>query len=159
MLVPLASPLPAALALVTLQLLPTGLNLTRYFGDGGAADAADAADAAPLSESVVLLRLRHVYQAGLDDPALATPCTVDLATLLAPRLAVASAVEVTLDGFREVNAARAAQVQWPEEADTRAGAEADGGGTSGGLLGSVVGSATSVVVSPGEVRTFLLTVA
>ncbi len=90
---PLSGPLPDAVHLVALQLLPPGLNLTQFYSPIQATGHTLGPAPAPSTGSL-LLRLRHVYQAGLDDPALAVPVSVDLAALLAPTWTLTAIEEV-----------------------------------------------------------------
>jgi hypothetical protein len=148
---PLRAPLPDAVALVSLQLLPAGLNLTRYFGGSGSGGGGSGGE--PVGAAALLLRLRHVHQAGLDGAAAAAPVGLDLGQVFGGRGAgawgVAGAVEVTADGARGVAAAEAAGVAWPEAAGG-VGEGAGAGGRGGGL---------QVVLKPSEIKTWLLTVA
>jgi hypothetical protein len=168
----LATPLPPTLHLLSLQLLPAGLNLTRYFsGTGGGGRQHQHQhqhqhhhQQQQQQQPVVLLRVRHMYQAGLDDPSAAVPALVDPTTLFSPRWTVASVEEVTLDGGRGLAQAAGEQVQWPQ-AGPAAGAGAwaptggtgmasGGGGGKGGKGGK--GGAAPVTVLPGEIKTFFL---
>ena len=109
---PLSEPFPPELALVSLQLLPSGLNVSGIFDalakqDSAAAGPAhayphagtdsDAATPPAVSTGVLLARVRHIFQSNLDDAALAAAASVDLAKALAPRWSVASVVELTVD--------------------------------------------------------------
>jgi hypothetical protein len=174
---PLRAPLPPALEVLTLALMPSGLNIsfggcpamgptptttgaqgrpTPTRGGGGAGAGAGA--------GVLLLRLRHVYAAG--EGPLAVPVTVDLGGVLAPHWNVTGAVELTLSATRPMAPARAAQVQWPEvpaaaaasgraPAAVRGAAAAAASGDAGGGDAASAGD-LSVTLAPMEIRTWAL---
>ena len=149
---PLSGSLPPQVHLLSLQLLPPAFNMTPFFGN--AADAVGAG-AAPVSSGSLLLRLRHVFQASLDDAAMAVPATVDLAALFAPRWSVTAATELVVDASQGLAEARKAQVQWQQQASASRGA----GGALPERKRPTVPAATSaliVTLAPMEIRTYLL---
>ena len=154
---PLGAPLPPQLALVGLQLLPKGLDLSSFFAGEGEGEG-ERAPPPPAASGVLLLRLRHIFQAGLDDPALAAPVTVDLAAVLAPRWALVSVTEMVVDASTTAADARAAQIQWQQQAE---------GGAAPPPLAPPPpvppapprAGATSVTLAPMEIKTLLLALA
>jgi hypothetical protein len=96
-----AAAFPDQLVVTSLQLLPGGFNMSAFFPIDSAAGGSDAsggsdssgwsdesnttragtsntASPPPASSGALLLRIRHIYQAGLDLPTLASPASVDL---------------------------------------------------------------------------------
>ena len=148
---PLASAFPPELALVSLQLLPAGFDVSALFGVGsGASDSEPSQKSSSKpSAGVVLLRLRHIYQRGLDDPTHTAPASVDLAAVFAPQWRVASVVEMVVDGSQTMADAQAARHVWPQ---------ATTGGdpprrTAARRLGN---DGTVVTLQPMEIKTFAL---
>ena len=139
---------PPQVAVVSLQLLPQGFNVSALF-IGAGADARAGAPGAPASSGSLLLRLRHMYQAGLDGPALTVPVSVDLAAAFAPRWTVTLVTEMAVDATESMAQARARQVQWRQ---------APGGAASGAVPGPIAAAeaapgATVVTLAPAELKT------
>ncbi len=153
---PLSAALPPALELLTLQTLPANMNVSAATM-GGMEWEEGTTD--PVSSSVLLLRLRHIFAAG-DDPVLSQPATVDLAALFAPRWTVTGAVELTLTATRTMTAARAAQIQWPQLPPSSSGGVGSGAAAAKGHVGPAAGDAViPVTIAPMDIRTFVLTIA
>jgi hypothetical protein len=147
---PLGAGLPAAVALVSLQLLPPAFNLSDFFAGGSDGPAA----APPPAAGALLLRLRHVHQAGLDDPALAQPATVDLAALFAPRWTLTGVTEMAVDASDTMASARAKQIQWKQQAQAGAHGRA---GRARAQAPSAQAPPLSVTLAPMQIMTLLLT--
>ena len=157
----IAGALPPNLQLMTLQTLPPGLNISAAFYG--------RRTGAPVSASVILLRLRHVFATGEGQGGEAAPATVDLSALFAPRWSVASAVEYTIDAAQPMGAARANQIPWNAPSSSGSGSLSTGAlpmgdGAGSGLAagdGSGVSSSSSsgvtVTLQPMDIRTFVLT--
>ena len=112
----------------------------------------DAADGA------LLLRLRHVYQVGTDDPALAAPATVDVAALFAPRWVLAAVTELVVDASEPMAAARAKQIQWQQQPAAAAAAAAAAPATLHAPTRAAA-APFDVSLAPMEIKTLLLTLA
>jgi hypothetical protein len=150
---PLAAPLPPAVELLTLALLPAGLNVSAA-AQGNTPAAGTAAPAAaprgpqpPLAGAALLLRLRHIFAAG--EGSLAGPVVLDLAAAFAPRWNVTAAREMTLTATRGMEEARAAQIQWQQLGGSGAPAAKRALYTAAG--------GTTVTLQPMEIKTWLLT--
>jgi hypothetical protein len=170
---PLGQPLPPQLSLVSLQLLPPALNLSAFFSDasGFAAAAAGGPPPPPAAAGMLLLRLRHMFQLGLDDAALTAPVTVDLAAVFAPRWSVTAATEMVVDGSGNMAAARAAQIQWQQQAGAGAARGTQEVAPAAAAVAATTvaakaaahlplrASATSVTLASMEIKTLLLTLA
>jgi hypothetical protein len=141
--------LPDQVALISLQLLPQGFNLSAFFATGVTSPHAPP----PVSTGSLLLRLRHIYQGGMDDSALAAPVTFDLAAVFAPSFTVKALVEMAVDASQSLAEARAAQVQWPQAAS------GGGGEASPSILAEMSGSGTVLTMAPMQLRTFLVQLA
>jgi len=109
-------PLPPQIAIVSLQLLPSGFNLSSFFAGENSIEQ-DAAP--PASSGMVLLRLRHIFQAGLDDPSVTIPVTIDLSSVFAPHWKITGVTELVVDASETMTAARDQQTTWIQ-ATTRA---------------------------------------
>ncbi len=160
---PLAAPLPPAVEVLTLALLPEGLNVSaaaqgRTPGGGGgwarrAPPPPPPRAQPPIAAAALLLRLRHIFAVG--EGPLAAPVEVDLAAAFAPRWNVTVAREVTLTATRGMAEARAEQIQWPQ---LGAGGGAAGAAPARGAPPSAAGAPSLVVtLRPMEIKTFLLT--
>ena len=154
----LAAPLPRSIHLQSLQLLPANYNLSAFWGGVAGVPAVQP----PVASGDFLVRLRHVYQAGLDGDDVARPETVDLTTIFAPRWRVASVVELVVDGSASLSEARAAQVQWNQATASVIPGQANADRKvlkHKALQGvpSAVGAA--VTIAPMELRTFLMRLA
>ena len=128
--------LPPQLAILSLQLLPEKLNIS--FGRSSEVPP-------PVSRAVLLLRLRHIFQAGVDDESAAAPATVDLAEVFRPRWEIGSVIEMAVDGSQPLAEARAAQVQWRQQA-----------GQPPSLKAAAVSLSTQVTLQPMEIKTLAL---
>jgi len=118
-----------------------------------------------------LLRLRHIYQAGMDNATLAVPVSVDLAAALAPHWRIAAAVEWAVDASQPMAAASAARINWLQQpGSNKSGGNKTGGklqgkpGRSGGLGEDVhrrdpVQGSTVVTLRPMELKTLVLQLA
>lgn len=137
--------LPPNVQLLSLQTLPPGLNISAAF-DGKRTGA-------PVSDTAVLLRLRHVYAAGEGDGGDAAPATVDLSALFAPRWTVESAVEYTIDAAQPMAAARANQIQWNAPG---ASGDATQGGDYSPTTPVAVAAHVAVTLQPMDIRTFVV---
>lgn len=181
---PLAADLPASLEVLTLQLLPPGMNVSSASMPSASSPSTaagsevppgglPAAGDDPLSSSVLLLRLRHIYTVGEDDQ-LAQPVTIDIAAMLAPRWSVIGVTETTLTATRTMAAAREQQIQWAQlpSADSaatsvHAGAaplsrqqQSAASSSSGGEAGmGTVAYSYPVTLRPMDIRTFTVTLA
>jgi len=65
------------------------------------------------------LRLRHIFQAGLDDPSVTIPVTIDLSSVFAPHWKITGVTELVVDASETMTAARDQQTTWIQ-ATTRA---------------------------------------
>jgi len=149
---PLAAPLPPAVELLSLALVRAdaatgGIDASAAEqGPPPAQRGARAARAAPpptpLANSTMLVRVRHIFAVG--EGIAAQPVNVDLAALFAPRWTVARIREMTLTAAAEMDAARAAQVQWPQAGVARAAPP------------RAPASSASVTLTPMQIRTFLV---
>ena len=144
-------PFPAQIALVSLQLLPAGFNLSGFFaGDTNINDANFAAP--PASSGLVLLRLRHIFQEGLDDPAVTIPITVNLDDIFSSHWTITSVTELVLDGSDSMADAQEKQIQWNQlPNDTKVGKvyQQD--------LKKKVGD-VSITLSPMEIKTLAINI-
>lgn len=159
---PLAAPLPPSLEIASLQLFPAGLDVSAAAqgppptgaGRPAAADPPPPSAPPPLSSAVLLLRVRHVYAVGEDD-ARAQPVDLDLAALFAPRWTVLAARETTLTATRDMDAARAQQIQWAQVGQQAGSAVRRPNVTAAALHGA---SGFVFTLRPMDIKTFLLTV-
>lgn len=112
-------PLPPQIAIVSLQLLPSGFNLSAFFaGDNN--NAQDAFDTAPpASSGMIVLRLRHIFQSGLDEPTIAIPTTVDVANVFSPLWKISSVTEIVVDASETMAEAREKQIPWIQSGNTQ----------------------------------------
>jgi hypothetical protein len=156
---PLGQALPPQLALVSMQLLPPGLNLSGIFtpptADRGGSTLKAAAPP-PASAGVLLIRLRHIYQLGLDAQSDTNPATVDLAKVFAPRWKVLAVNEMVVDASEGAAVAEQKRVKWNGAslggaASPRTAAESSEARGSGSATGS-----TSVTLKPMELKTYVL---
>lgn len=163
---PLAAALPPQVAVVSLQLLPAGFNLSSLFPRPPLANGADRAQKPSAASGALLLRLRHIYQAGMDNATLAVPVSVDLAAALAPHWRVAAAVEWAVDASQPMAAASATRINWLQQpGGNKSGGKHQGKPGRSGRLGedlhrrdSVQGSAV-VTLRPMELKTLVLQLA
>jgi len=118
---PLSASFPPQVAIVSLQLLPAGFNVSDLF-DAAAGDGGTSTQRPPAS-SALLLRIRHIFQPALDEPTAAKPVTIDLAAAFAPRWKVAGVEEWTVDASEPMAAAEGKRTTWPEQTPP-AGADA-----------------------------------
>lgn len=144
---PLARSLPPQLELMSLQMLPPGLNVSF------------AADGVPVNQSSVLLRLRHLYAVGEGSPgsSLGAPVTVDLSTLLLPQLNVTAATEMTLDGAATLKAAASRRIQWKQASGEQSQPLSDYTAAEGTDNPATTDS-TVVTMQPMDIRAWLLEV-
>ena len=148
---PMSVAFPPEVAIVSLQLLPAGFNLSSLFR------TVDQDRQPPLQHGggdagTMLLRVRHIHQLGVDDRTVTGPVTVNLASALAPRWIVASAVEWTIDGSEAVAAAAAKRMHWPEAQDGVAVSPSPLSAESEDPPGTVT-------LQPMELKTFMLMLA
>ena len=120
---PLSASFPPQIAIVSLQLLPAGFNVSDLFDAAAAIDGDASTQRPPASSGALLLRIRHIFQSTLDDPAAAKPVTIDLAAAFAPRWKVAGVEEWTVDASEPMAAAEGKRTKWPEQTPP-AGADA-----------------------------------
>ena len=130
------SSLPPQLGILSLQLLPENLNISLLLNQSSELSP-------PVSRATMLLRLRHMFQAGLDDNAAAAAATVDLADVFRSRWDIAAVTEMVVDGSQPLADARAAQVQWQQQAGSRPAVKA-------------AAPSTRVTLQPMEIKTFAL---
>ena len=84
---PVSHALPPQLELLSLQMLPPGMNITLIDDSDTQYNASTGTyPAPPVGSAVVLLRLRHLFAAGDGggDSELGKPVSVDIASLFAP---------------------------------------------------------------------------
>lgn len=115
------APLPSNVRVLSLQLLPPGLNISSV------ALAERAAAVTAPTNGVLLMRLHRIYARG-EDAGGDAPVQVDVASLFKPTVYTVTAVtEMTVDGAQEMDAARAARLSWsqtPGASSARAAAAA-----------------------------------
>ena len=153
---PVSAPLPPQLELLTLQMLPPGMNIslidnpdTQYNVSTGSYPAP------PVGSAVMLLRLRHLYAAGEGGPssALGKPVTVDLTKLFAPHYTIEAAVEMTLSASATLTDRESSKLHWQQAAAlAEAAVESDVG------MLAAADALTATTIAPMEVRTWKITV-
>ena len=155
---PCVAPLPPAVELVTLALLP--LDSKGHIDVSAAVQGPTPVSPLheqrrtnlPLANSTLLLRVRHIYAVG--EGRYAEPIDVDLSTLFSLHWRVNGAQEVILTAAGDMQLAREQQVQWPQS-----GAGAQGGRRDGGALRTPSHDGTALfTLLPMQVRTFLVDV-
>ena len=145
-------PLPPQIAIVSLQLLPAGFNLSSFFA-GDSNNAQDAFDTAPpASSGMILLRLRHIFQAGLDDPSIAISTTVDLANVFSPHWTISSVTELTVDASDTLTAAQEKQISWIQSSPLSGNTQKEE------PTSKIQSAGFSVTLEPMEIKTLLLTI-
>lgn len=157
---PLGQALPPQLALVSMQLLPSGLNLSGIFSPPVRGTGAEEESKAPppASSGVLLVRLRHIHQAGLDAKADTVPVSVDLASVFSPRWKVVNVTEMVVDASESASDAQRKRVHW-------AGHSAQSLSLTKDLLSAATlrsdsrSASTTVTLQPMDLKTFVLTLA
>jgi hypothetical protein len=154
------APLPPQLELLSLQMLPPGMNVTLIDDDATQYNASSAAanrsyPAPPVKNAVMLLRLRHLYALGEGDSKLGQPVSLDLAELFAPRWTVRTAVEMTADGVTPLAEREKSKLHWKQEPSVASAAVASASSHGDTKAAGVL----SVTIHPMEIRTWAITVA
>ena len=149
---PLGSSLPLNVELLTLQTLPPGLNVS------GAVQSKHTRSLTPVSQTVVILRLHHIFGIGEDDH-FAQPVDIDVGALFAPRWTITGLTEMTLTGTRTMAVARTEQILWEQVATTTNSPNIFSNTTMNMINNNnKVSSPYIVTLRPMEIKTFILNI-
>lgn len=117
---PMSVALPPQLELLSLHLLPPGMNISLIDDADTQYNASTKPHypAPPVASTVLLLRLRHIFATGDGGvaSALGRPVTVNLRKLFVPHWkSVRAAVEVTVDGVTPLSEREANKLHWKQQ--------------------------------------------
>ena len=145
--------LPPQLELLSLQMLPPGMNISLIDDPGTQYNTTTGHyPAPPVTSAVMLLRIRHLYAVGDggSDSSLGKPVTIDLSKLFAPYWTITDAVEMTLSASMTLEERSKNVLHWRQ-----AVAEAVPQDSEEVLVTDTLRATT---ISPMEVRTWKITV-
>ena len=153
---PMKLSLPPQLELLSLQMLPPGMNISLIDDPGTQYNSTTGHyPAPPVTSAVMLLRLRHLYAAGDGGPdsSLGKPVTIDLANLFAPYWTITDAVPMTLTASMTLEERSKNLLHWRQA--TAPGAKAIVQDNVETLMTDTLRATT---ISPMEIRTWKIRV-
>lgn len=168
---PLGTALPPNVELLTLQTLPPNMNVSGAVQGLSSFSSPSSSSISPplvtpVSQTVVLLRLHHIYAIG-EDEYLAQSVDIDIGALFAPRWTINGVTEMTLTATRTMAVARAEQIQWEQLSSSSSSSSSSSTGPAIVMENSKISSSSVsissspyiVTLRPMEIKTYVLSIA